>query len=101
MPTTSWRGNSSMTISNCPRPYNVYRMVESKLEVICPTRIRLHCRTNCCPSNMGSELELSTTPSYTKLHALGAPDLRYHIASSYPVLLVIWTNGIARSSIHR
>ena len=101
MLTTSWEGDSSVTISNCLRCYDVCRIVESNLEVMCPTRIRLHYRTNRCPSNMGSRLELSTTPSYTKSHALEVQDLRYHTASSYPVLPATWTSSIVRSSIHR
>ena len=100
MPTASRGCDSSVTISKCPWHYDVCRMADSNLEVMCLTRIRLHCRTNRCPSNMGSELELITTPSHTKSHASGALDLRYHIASSYPVLLATWTSGIVRSSIY-
>ena len=89
MPTASRGCDNSVTISTCPRRYDVCRMVDSNLEVMCLTIIRLHCRTNHCPSNMGSGLELSIISSYTKLHALGVPDLRYHITSSYPVLPAI------------
>ena len=73
-----------MTVSKCPQRYDVYRMVDSDLEVMCLTRIRLHCRTNRYSSNMGSELELNTAP-----HALGGglprrsagliPTLRHHV----------------------
>ena len=74
-----------MTITKCLWRYDVCRMVGSNLEVIYSTRIRLYCRNNRCPSNMGSELELNTA-----LHALGGglpqrsagliPTLRHHIA---------------------
>ena len=85
MPTVSWGCDSSITVSKCPRRYDVCRMVDSDLEVMCLTRIRLHYRTNRCPSNMGSELELNIAP-----HALGGglpqrsagliPTLRRHVA---------------------
>ena len=100
-PTASRGYDSSMTIFKCLQCYDVCRMVDSNLKVICPTRIRLHCRTNRCPSNVGSRLKLSTTPSHTKLYALRVPDLRYYTTSLYLVLLAIWTSSIIRSSIHR
>ena len=98
MPTASRGYDSSVTISKYLRRYDVCRMVDSNLEVICLTRIRLHCRTNRCPSNMGSGLELSTTPSHAKSCAPGVPDLRCHIMSSLPDPLVKGTSGIV---IHR
>ena len=83
-PTASWGCDSSVMVSKWPWCYDVCRMVDSNLEVMCLTRIRLHCRTNRCPSNMGSKLELSTAP-----HTLGSkllqrsagliPTLRCHV----------------------
>ena len=65
--TASWGCNSSVMISKCLQCYDVCMIVGSNLEVICPTRIRLHCKTNYCSSNMGSGLELSTTSLHTRL----------------------------------
>ena len=83
----SWGGNSSVMISKCPWYYDVCRIVDSNLEVMCLTRIRLHYRTNHYSPNIGSKLELNTIPSHTKSCTLEASNLKYHTVLSYSVLL--------------
>ena len=76
-------------IYNCLWYYNICRVVDSNLEVIYSTRIRLCYKTNYYPSNINSRLRLSIIPFYTKLHALRVMNPRYYIISLYPVPLGI------------
>ena len=92
--TTFWEDDSSVIISKCLRHYDVCRIVDNNLEVMCLTRIKLHCRTNCYLSNMSSRLELNTLPSHTKFRVPGVLNLRCHIVLSFPDPLVIGTNDI-------
>ena len=88
--------NSSVMITKCLWRYDVCRMVDSNLEIIYSTRIRLHCRTNHYPSNMGSKLELNTAP-YTL-----SSELLQHLARLIPTLrcyVAIMTSPLLRPVI--